>query len=187
MIVCVDLLAEGGKETYRVSRKSAILRLAPTRAKRPVQVYPSDVRKSKESEATESQIESAHTNSIQRAPCSPVRCTTASSVPSSSKSTKMATRASLIPASASAPLRSSRHPHRAPGAAHPATPRAHGVEIRRRTLPCDQKKVRKGTEVGVFCARKDRLWRRERRVKDVEPRVALQKIGYRNARMVLIF
>jgi hypothetical protein len=52
---------------------------------------------------------------------------------------------------------------------------------------CDQKKVWKAVEVGVSSARKDRLRRRERRVKDTVPCVALQKIGYRNAHIVLMF
>ena len=64
MIVGVDRLARSKEKTYRVARKTAILRLAPTRATRPVQDCPSEVRKPKESDATESQIESARTKSF---------------------------------------------------------------------------------------------------------------------------
>jgi hypothetical protein len=65
--------------------------------------------------------------------------------------------------------------------------RARGGEKETDATFCDQKEVWKTVEIGVSRARKDGLWRRERCVKDVEPCVALQKIAYRNADIVLIF
>jgi len=45
---------------------------------------------------------------------------------------------------------------------------------------CYQKEVWEAVRDSVFHAQKDRLWRQEQQVKDVEPCVALQKIGYQD-------
>ena len=72
--------------------------------------------------------------------------------PNSSMSTNTALCASMTLASDSTPLRTSRHPCRAPGAEHPGTPCPQGVESRRRTRPSVMRGY-KGSRARV-CGRK---------------------------------
>jgi len=166
-------------------------------------LYPSEVRKSKWSDATESQIENARTNSfheegvvievvlyeqcpartlfarslhhhIERPVLVQVDENGYPSVPNSSE--RVCAFAQLTPSASCTWCCASRD-----------TTCTRSGDKETHTALCDQKEVWKAVEVGVSRARKDRLWWRERRVKDVEPCVALQKIGNRNAHIVLIF